>query len=557
MEQTSSRRRVRFEDEMFEESDMYDCFEALYSGDMEEIHRLKHEYPSIFTYSICNSTFSIQPNGDNPRTRTASFLEAVIQVCSLPVIDFVLQECQEYVNKAPPNSLALPIHFACRYRDVDVVKRLVEFHGARLDIGIGDSGLTPVLVACKFNQHEILDYLLTSTRVNAFAVDNKQRTCLHHCVIDAKRQDAAEIAEDQAKTVEVWIRFLKREKIHLTRANSRVDSQLINSLGYAKAAKEHIGRKMYKALIRECRNQPVVADSADNVEAPSYEKCSKILKEKSRMYEAKNHILRMIEHGISNDISAMDIISAVDRTPVLHLAVSSPFFPYPCFPILLDHPSCDLDERLWDTGETVLHVAARGLNIPAARILLAQRDKKRSGAPIMSLVDNRGNTPLHSVIEAVIRPSTESQSSIGDMLTILKLLLPRTKGVTEVMNHYHMTPLILAASHEPHESFACHSSHDVSSDAVMLSALYELIQHTVGLTGVVSVQKNDARHNKVNDKPHDGKKRAASADMPANLVHKKATVSNPDGSYVVVPLRNLRIISKDYGLIPLEHVQRD
>lgn len=112
------------------------------------------------------------------------FLIAAAQRGSLDKIKLVMEDERYEVDIAEANMGCTPLHYACFYKHIDVVKYLVE-HGAPID-AINAAGRTPIAWAVEQQAYDIVTYLLESEADPSITDKNNFVAPLH---IAAKKND--------------------------------------------------------------------------------------------------------------------------------------------------------------------------------------------------------------------------------------------------------------------------------------------------------------------------------------------------------------------------------
>ena len=169
----------------------------------------------------------------------------------------------------------------------------------------------------------------------------------------------------------------------------------------------------------------------------------------------------------------------------LHLACYANI-PVPWLKALLSHETCDLDLRD-DFGSTALHIASEHLNEAAVQLLIQARSPNLPN--IMTLRDERGNTPLHKALSLKVIDSFHPINIADNFVPTVKALLENFGDVV-VANSHDETPLICAAKlygqiprhrryRRPREQYS------TKEKCAIVSVIYEIVRHVVSRTGRV------------------------------------------------------------------------
>lgn len=86
------------------------------------------------------------------------------------------------------------LHAACSQVNLDIVKSLIN---ANADVNKKDSnGNTPILVACKNKKYHIVDYILSTKKININDCNKIKNTLLHLLCADAESKEAIKLLEN-------------------------------------------------------------------------------------------------------------------------------------------------------------------------------------------------------------------------------------------------------------------------------------------------------------------------------------------------------------------------
>ena len=170
----------------------------------------------------------------------------------------------------------------------------------------------------------------------------------------------------------------------------------------------------------------------------------------------------------------------------LHLACYANI-PVPWLKALLSHETCDLDLRD-DFGSTALHIASEHLNEAAVQLLIQARSPNLPN--IMTLRDERGNTPLHEALSLKVNDSFYPINIADNFVPTVKALLENIEDVV-VANDHDETPLICAAKlygqrprHRRHRRPGA-QQYSTKEKCAIVSVIYEIVRHVASRTGRV------------------------------------------------------------------------
>jgi len=143
--------------EIMDEKNRSALYLACKSGNLELIMLLAGEIDSL----------GIGKGGEKGPVKEFDSKKTIFEVaceCDNPeIFKFLVNTFLKNVNKEDPGRLfcGTPLHIACRYGKLELVKWLVEKKGANIHVKIGGEGSTPIYIASQKGYLEIVKYLVS------------------------------------------------------------------------------------------------------------------------------------------------------------------------------------------------------------------------------------------------------------------------------------------------------------------------------------------------------------------------------------------------------------